>query len=567
MSKQDIIKLEAVGEFPFTFFIEKAVASEETTEKGSDMILEGIASTTNIDHDKERMSKDALLLMEAAINKDGVPLRVEHNKEGDAIIGKVFKAWVDDRNQLHVRARLDKSHPVSPVLHHAMKNGVKMGLSVGGLVKRAVKEFAESVGGMVKTFYDVALQEVSVTPRPANYDSWLVAKSIAKDVREAELYSENEGMRREFLFENGQLDYLQAFAKSVPDKAWRKVESPLLNKENQKTMSNEDVKKESSSSTDEATKAVSREEFNGLQKAFKDLSGLVSKGFENMGHIMSKALNIEAADQANPKKEKPKFDQPTAKALEVEAHDQNEPDKDKPKFDQPTAKADSSTDETTKAGSSETDETTKAGSETDETTKAGSSTGTYDLETVTRSIETLSKLTKKIKKAESSSSTDEATKASTTDEDGESGSNYGKVGSETDTDTTKAADQTSEDAEMTTKYHPLDVFVATVTKAMEAVVERLEKKGQRVLGFEKEFIEKSIKGNPEMQAEIIKLLNIPGFKKSVSMGVPYMVMKDGRRMPLINAPESVEKSEDMNGKSFKDVYKTKYSSVQESTNE
>src|SRR5665213_1110182 len=122
--KEKDITLEAVGEFPFTFYIEKAVPLDD----GDELILEGIASTTNVDHDKERMSKDALRSMETAINKDGVPLRVEHQKDESAIIGRVFKAWVDERNQLHVRARLDKSHPVSSVLHHSMKNGVKMGL-------------------------------------------------------------------------------------------------------------------------------------------------------------------------------------------------------------------------------------------------------------------------------------------------------------------------------------------------------------------------------------------------------------------------------------------------------
>ena len=88
-----------------------------------------------------------------------------------------------------MKARLDKSHPVSGILHNSIKQGVKMGLSVGGLVKHATKEFSEAVGGMIKTFYDVVLQEVSVTPRPSNYDAWLIAKSIAKDKQDAELYS------------------------------------------------------------------------------------------------------------------------------------------------------------------------------------------------------------------------------------------------------------------------------------------------------------------------------------------------------------------------------------------
>lgn len=538
------IKIEAVGEFPFTFYIEKAEASE--VEK--DLILEGIASTTNIDHDNERMSKEALRAMEAAINKDGVPLRVEHQKDNDAIIGRVFKAWVDDRNQLHIQARLDKSHPVSSILHSSMKQGAKMGLSVGGIVKRAMKEFAESAGGLVKTFYDVALQEVSVTPRPANYDSWLVAKSIARDVDEAERFSENLGLRREFLLENSQLDYLQAFAKSIPDKAWRKVESPEINKD----INNMPIKKEEETHTETDTeKAVSRAEFDGLAKTMK----VLAKGFETLVTMFGKAMDGEAHDQENPDQEKPKPVQDTAKAEttdetdttkaadetetettkaeEVGAHDQNNPAKEKPEDESPTAKADS--------------------------------TDTYDLDTVeraTKSIEALSKRLfgqKKTRKAETTE-TDETTKAEETTEDETT-----KAGEETtETETTKTGEETTETE--TTKSHPLDIFVAKTTLLLEAMVDRMEKGGKRIIGIEKSFAE-DIQNNPEMQKEIQKMMKIPGQKKSVAMGVPFMVTKDGRRFPLVAVADKVEKSDDKQPKDFKGVYKSRYSSVSEEATE
>ena len=85
--KEQNIYLEATGEFTFNFYVEKALASDENEE----MIIEGVASTTNIDHDRERMSETALRAMESAINKEGVPLRVEHQKDGTVVIGRVFK--------------------------------------------------------------------------------------------------------------------------------------------------------------------------------------------------------------------------------------------------------------------------------------------------------------------------------------------------------------------------------------------------------------------------------------------------------------------------------------------
>ncbi len=519
MNKKSII-LEAEGEFPFTFYIEKASVADDLVN----LDIEGIASTTNVDHDKERMSKEALYAMESVINKEGVPLRVEHQKEGSAVIGRVFKAWVDDRNQLHVRARLDKSHPVSPILHSSMKQGLKMGLSVGGIVKRAIREFSESVGGMVKTFYDVALQEVSVTPRPANYDSWLVAKSIAKDTKEAEDYGENQALRQQFLFENSQLDYLQAFAKSVPDKAWHKVESPEIIKQIEEIMSEKNTKK--TEETEETEKAVSRAEFNTLSKGFKDLVKAVANGFT----ALTKAMDGDAMDAVNPDKKKPDDESATAKDMGGDAKEQTNPSKDK--ADEATQQAAKSEDES---------ETEKAEDSEEDTEKKADQEDTYDIETVNRAIKSMDALTKKVAKADEK--TDETEKAEDSDED-----------------TEKAEDSEEETAK---NVHPLDMFVISVTKAMEAVVERMEKGGKRVLGFEKSIID-GIKSDPEMQKEIMKMMRLPGFKKSVSMGVPYMVTKDGRRVSLINTPEKVQKSRDEDaGKDFKSLYKEKYSSTSE----
>ena len=515
MPSNQNIKLEAISEegWPFVFYIEKAEATSENEE----LILEGIASTTNIDHDNERMAKDALRAMETIINKDGVPLRVEHQKDGAAIIGKVFKAWVDDRNQLHIQARLDKSHPVSSILHSSMKQGVKMGLSVGGLVKHAIREFSDSVGGMVKTFYDVALQEVSVTPRPSNYDSWLVAKSIAKNEKDAESYSNNISLRREFLFENSQLDYLQAFAKSVPDKAWRKVDSPIIKTNEEKNMTKEEMK-------NETEKSVSREEFNSLQKGLQSLSNLVAKGFDGL----VKAMDTTPKNTTNPDKTKDEDPElQSAKAMDSDAKDQNNPDKKKPDDESATAKSVEETE----------DETKKAKEET------------YDLETVNRAIKSIDAMTKAIKK--------EAKEEETETKKAEDKKDEETTKAEDKEETTKTEDKKEE--EMTTKSHPLDEFVAKTTLLMEAMIDKMEKGGKRVLGFEKSFIE-DLRNSPEVQAEIKKLSKLPGFKKSVAMGVPYMATKDGRRIALINTPEKVEKSVDEK-KDFKSVYKSDFSSL------
>ena len=364
------ITLEATGEFPFKFFIEKALPFDEDDE----LIIEGIASTTNVDHDSERMSANALTQMANVINEKSVPLRVEHSKDDTAVIGKVYKAWVDDRNQLHVRASLDKSHAVAPILHSSMKQGLKMGLSVGGLVKHATKEFVESVGKVVKTFYDIVLSEVSVTPRPANYDSWLVAKSITDKDDQGDNFR-NSALHDEFLFQNPQLNYLQVFAKSVPDKAWHKVN---INKNN-----NNNMDKDKKDETTE-TKSVSRIEFDALK-------AMIAKGFDSIGKAIGKAIGDspdDAMDQHSPdkKKEDPEV---KAKAMDEDADNQDSPDKKKPAPEKVTAKAESETEEDKKKSESEDEK---------EKTKASDKTDDYKLETVERSIRAIDAMTARIKK-------------------------------------------------------------------------------------------------------------------------------------------------------------------------
>lgn len=563
MPEKDFM-LEAVGEFPFKFYIEKAVPSMEKDE----FVLEGIASTVNVDHDGERMSGDALLAMERAINDGGgVPLRVEHSKAENAIIGHVHKAWVDDRNQLHIRTTLDKSHPVSPILYNSMKQGAKMGFSVGGIVKRAAKEFVESVGKVVKTFYDVALKEVSVTPRPANYDAYAVAKSMAKTEQETDELRDSPWYK-DFLNENPQLDYLHVFAKSIPDDAWRKVESSNINKKE-----NMETKKATTGTDDDETKKgyVGKEEFNALKTA-------VTNGFESITGLF-KALDSDAKDQHNPDSKKPEFEgNNRAKAMSSDAKDQHNPDMKKPEQITPNAAkavTDTETDTKTKAETTAgvdvaaTDSTKAATGTTDET-----QTDKYALETVNRSIKDIQALTKRIqgvKKATTGTDDDDTKKATTgTDDDDtkkattDDETKTKAAATSTDEDTkTKAATGTDNESDTTKGIHPLDMLAATVAKALEAMAEKMEKTGTRYIGFEKNIVD-GLLADEKFQEEVQKMMKMPGRKQSVSMGVPYAVTKEGRRFALVAREEgvSIEKSENPNkGKTFAEVFKKEYSSV------
>lgn len=534
MKQGTIIKV-AEGRFPFHFWIQKASAVEEMGK----MVVEGVASTPNVDHDKERMHPDALKAMARVINTTGVPLRVEHSQNDNAVIGSVNKAWIDDRNQLWIKATLDEGHPASGILYKGLKEGVKMGLSVGGYVKRAVQEMVEGLGKTVNTFYDVMLDEVSITQKPSNYDARLMAKSFAKSEGEVDALA-GAFESNEFLFNSaaGELSYLTAFAKSIPAGEWKAVDKDYkLDKNNsmdketkdEKTTKAEETKDEKTTKTedkkedDKTEKAVTRSEFNDLVK-------MVSEGFNGLtGALtkMAKAMGEDALDQREPEQKKvdPEEGKNVDKASGGEAKDQEQPEK--KKVDPEEGKnVDKAAD-----GSDEDGTREKA-------RKAGDKEDTYDLETVERAIKAI----KAINKAADETKDDKTTKASDKKEDEEK--------------TTKSI-----------KVSSIDEFVIEVATA----IERMEK-SMKGGGFQTDHIAKTvinqIRSNPEFRKDIAHFMSEPGQKRSVINGTPFVKTKDGRMFALTLA-EPVERTEKSAQEvkaagSFKAMWGNKFSSQKQS---
>ncbi len=531
MERGTIIKV-AEGNFPFHFWIQKASA---TSENGR-MVVEGVASTINVDHDKERMSAEALKSMAHIINTSGVPLRVEHSQKDNAIIGNVNKAWIDERNQLWIKAVLDEAHPAAGILYKGLQDGVKMGLSVGGFVRRATQEMVEGVGKMVNTFYDVLLDEVSVTQKPSNYDARLMAKSFAKsEGAVAALTEAFEGS--DFLFSSAMAssDYLQAFSKSIPEDEWKDVskdyklaskDNSMEDTETKKTAKAEDTeekkttkaedteeKKTTKAEDDEKTeKSVSRAEFDGLVK-------MVAEGFNGMTSAltkMAKAMDNEALDQREPeqKKEDPEAGKTVDKSSGGEAVDQRQPNE---------AKEDPEAGKTVKA--TPANGTDEDGTREKSTKKAAEDT--YDLETVERAIKAIRAV--------------------------------GKSMDETEEKTTKAADET--ETRKSQKAASIDEFVIEVAGA----IERMEK-SMKEGGFQTEHIAKtvinSIRSNAEFRKDIAHFMSEPGAKRSVISGTPFVKMKDGRMFALQLGPvegERTEKSAADAPKTFKEMWGQRFS--------
>lgn len=171
---------QASGAFAVTMPLLK-VWQDETGE----MWFEGVASSTSLDRQHERMTPHAIEKMSAQKNIDLLP---SHSADALEELGSVEDAWVDN-DQFRIAGRLDKSSPAAQRLFERVAAGKTYGLSVGGRVTKAYWEFDDEVGQSIRHIDDVVLDHVAVC-RPeaaANPDTYLsVLAKAAEAVAEPE---------------------------------------------------------------------------------------------------------------------------------------------------------------------------------------------------------------------------------------------------------------------------------------------------------------------------------------------------------------------------------------------
>lgn len=576
ITKKSKIIAEALGDFSFTFKVEKAEIDESNSDE---MTIVGIASTINVDHDDERMAEPALDRMANIINEKSVPLRVEHQKNDDAIIGKVDEAWLDDRKNLWVKAKLNKENSAAVMLHNALKAGAKLGLSVGGRVKRATRELVEGAGKMIKTFYDVILDEVSVTPRPANYDAWLIKKHYVEENDDIDTFSKSslgKMLYDTFLFENPKFDYLMAIEKSIPDQAWKKVEPETINKDmfgNIKKVKDETEETESPKETNSDKKEeIASKSY--VDKKFSELSDLIKSA-------LAKVTEIEATGTTR--------ETTTSTEETIPAVEQKLPTDEKtenPAQERTVKEGANGTTDTSREATSSTTTTTT------ETPALDSSNPTTPKEENPAQVKSISKrllekLSDKIRKATESaiselsdSLSDEKKKEASSEDDTEVDTSEKTDDKDTtsestsdESEATKSDEESSGSSDSKTlgeeyelpelkrssKPASIDVYASYVAKTIDDAEERLSKGGKRVPGLRSMILD-VIRNDEEIQKSVSQMMKEPGAKRSVSFGIPYAVSKDGSRLRLVADDTVVQKTINPKAK-FGDVYKAYFSSA------
>jgi len=148
-------------------------------DENGDLLFEGVASSTALDRQKERMSKQAI---EAMSQYRGIDLLPSHDAGALRELGTVDQCWADN-DRFEVRGRLDKSVPEAWRLYERAKSGRQYGLSVGGRVLKAHWEFDDEAADRIRVLDDVVLDHIALC-RPgqaANPETYLGVMSKAAD--------------------------------------------------------------------------------------------------------------------------------------------------------------------------------------------------------------------------------------------------------------------------------------------------------------------------------------------------------------------------------------------------
>jgi HK97 family phage prohead protease len=164
----------------FKFFVpfNKAYIDKSTNK----MVVEGLASTTEVDLSGEKMAESAIKSM----SQSNLPLdfRSEHKGDWDAVLGSVVELSATPDHQLLMKAELDADHPNAHFLFGKLQKGSQLGLSIGGQVNDWAWEHDATIGKAVRTYKDIALQEVSVTSHPAVASTFLSAINKSLTMKE-----------------------------------------------------------------------------------------------------------------------------------------------------------------------------------------------------------------------------------------------------------------------------------------------------------------------------------------------------------------------------------------------
>jgi hypothetical protein len=156
-------------------------------DENGDMIIEGVASTPDVDSHETIFNENCQEGFEIDVNTnagtdDPVVIEVEHLGEVEPMnhLGALTKANVTNNSELFIRAKLDPKNPKAVYYFDVMSNPdpklgrpKRLGLSINGTVEEAHWEYNEELGKQIRVFDRVVLKKVGIVRSPSNPNTWV----------------------------------------------------------------------------------------------------------------------------------------------------------------------------------------------------------------------------------------------------------------------------------------------------------------------------------------------------------------------------------------------------------
>lgn len=167
------------------FKITSELSNKQITKKSLDLNddgsleLEGVASTSNKDLQGDVISRECIEKMKTqALNRN---IHADHIYDLDDVIGAITEVYDTDSTTLKIKFKIIPS--VAPKIKELLDTGVHLGLSIGGNIIDYTETYTND-GDYGWIVNDINLLEISLTPLPANWDSYGTVTS-AKGLVEA----------------------------------------------------------------------------------------------------------------------------------------------------------------------------------------------------------------------------------------------------------------------------------------------------------------------------------------------------------------------------------------------
>lgn len=152
----------------------------KSDKKEEERVIEGYASTHDIDRQYEVITPDAMKKAVDALLTTNTTVFYEHKHE-QFPVGRILDAKVDEKG-LWIKVLISKT---ADNVWTLIKEGILNKFSIGGKVKDYHRKFSKDLGRDITYVTDMELYEVSIVGLPANQNASFKAKSLTSVIVKA----------------------------------------------------------------------------------------------------------------------------------------------------------------------------------------------------------------------------------------------------------------------------------------------------------------------------------------------------------------------------------------------